>query len=81
MSEYEFHHLGCGCGCNDYLRNPKDAEIVRLKKVISLDAVAIGNKNRIITELCDALQNGAVIYPYSCENRDDLLQRAREATR
>jgi hypothetical protein len=22
MSEYQFHHLGCGCGCNDYLRNP-----------------------------------------------------------
>jgi hypothetical protein len=78
MSEYEFHHLGCGCGCNDYLRNPKDAEIVRLKKVISLDAVAIGNKNRIITELCDALEE---VEGAAWQQRfGKLIQHARKAT-
>jgi hypothetical protein len=41
----------------------------------------VASQDQLITELCDALQNGAVIYPYSCEKRDDLVQRAREATR
>jgi regulator of replication initiation timing len=54
----------------------QSAEIERLKKVISLDAVAIGNKNRIITELCDALEQ------QSCwSTKMELIQRAREATR
>lgn len=62
----------------------KDAEIERLKKVISLDAVAIGNKNRIITELCDALETRLPFTRVGVEAIDaefDLVHRAREATR
>jgi hypothetical protein len=76
MSKYEFHHLGCGCGCNDYLRNPKESEIERLKaenNSLRLDAV---ENRRLITELCDALEQ------QSCwSTKMELIQRAREATR
>jgi hypothetical protein len=64
----------------------RDAEIERLKKVISLDAVAIGNKNRIITELCDALRESRLTRTGDkCvefwQGVDVLLQRAREEIR
>jgi hypothetical protein len=56
------------------------------KLVISVGACRRGmkteeEKNRLITELADAIRNGVVIYPYTVEERDDLLQRAREATK
>jgi hypothetical protein len=64
----------------------QSAEIERLKKVISLDAVAIGNKNRIITELCDALENlnkgfATAMWEGTYRQNLELVQRAREATR
>jgi chromosome segregation ATPase len=120
MSEYQFHHLGCGCGCNDYLRNPKDAEIGRLNK-LSVDLFndlresqfkvgekdaeierlkaeikdllqqnaewqkalveAVEKRDKLITELCEALE---WYVPFSLEPRQkagELLQRAREATK
>jgi predicted ATP-dependent serine protease len=63
----------------------QNAEIERLKKVISLDAVAIGNKNRIITELYEALDafgNGIVTMGWAkVQDIELLIQRAREATK
>jgi hypothetical protein len=65
--EIELHNLRNAFEDHRNAFEDHQAEIDRLKK--------------LITELCDVLQNGAVIYPYSCENRDDLLHRAREATK
>jgi hypothetical protein len=62
MSKYEFHHLGCGCGCNDYLRNPKEADIARQEKAIKnleeRNEYLLGRvleNNQPITEFCYAL--------------------------
>jgi hypothetical protein len=56
--------------------DPKDAEIERLKaenNSLRLDAV---ENRRLITELCDALEQ------QSCwSTKVELVQRAREATR
>ncbi len=52
MSEYQFHHLGCGCGCNDYLRNPKDAEIERLNNVVRATEV----ERDAADQVCDNLR-------------------------
>jgi uncharacterized small protein (DUF1192 family) len=57
------------------------AEIERLKKVISLDAVAIGNKNRIITELCDALDAYTPDAEGGYRKAKELIQHAREASK
>jgi hypothetical protein len=93
MSKYEFHHLGCGCGCNDYLRNPKEADIARQEKAIKnleerneyLLGRVLENK-KLITELCDALRESRLTRTGDkCvefwQGVDVLLQRAREATR
>ena len=56
----------------------RDAEIARLKLVISEDAVAIGDKSRLITELADALVKENHVW---FNEGDDLIQRAREATK
>jgi len=87
MSEYEFHHLGCGCGCNDYLRNPKEAEIARQEKAIrkleQCNEYLMGRvleNNQLITELADALEN---VWKTGSGNTGTpvLIHRAREATR
>jgi hypothetical protein len=86
MSEYQFHHLGCGCGCNDYLRNPKDAEIGRLRNEILDHIYHEARLRKLITELCDALRESRLTRTGDkCvefwQGVDVLLQRAREATR
>jgi len=87
MSEYEFHHLGCGCGCNDYLRNPKESEIARQEKAIrkleECNEYLMGRvleNNQLITELADALEN---VWKTGSGNTGTpvLIHRAREATR
>jgi hypothetical protein len=93
MSEYEFHHLGCGCGCNDYLRNPKESEIARQEKAIrkleECNEYLMGRvleNNHLITELATYLEgkrreryDGNAWISTLDEEGEELLKRAREA--
>jgi hypothetical protein len=81
MSKYEFHHLGCGCGCNDYLRNPKESEIERLKGENA-------RLKQLITELATYLEgkrreryDGNAWISTLDEEGEELLKHLREATR
>ena len=70
------HHIWAGTGsCPASGKDWKDAEIERLKEHIIFLVGVSTLKNKLITELCDALET---------ENRYDnarLIQRAREAAR
>ena len=55
----------------------RDAEIERLKESAKYDAFLREKYRQLITELCDAL----VTEETMSDEGDDLIQRAREATR
>jgi hypothetical protein len=57
----------------------KDAEIDRLKGILSAYVGFIKDKNALITELADAL-DGLVWHPWDRSKYMNLLHRSREAT-
>jgi hypothetical protein len=63
-------------------------EIERLKSESAINESAIRDlcsiardKDKLITELADAIRNGSVIYPYTIAQRTELLKSALEATK